>query len=355
MEEHSSYYLDQSDIRWQDNEPPSQTTISQPDEVPLVSSMLETNTYQTANSLFPPEPFSNHREVSLLDTPYTSFRLHEPLGLWMGASESSLYGNCYNPMWEQSPLSSLLVGNVFPEAPLPLQQSSLSNEYGGAPSILPDMGYPHLSSEFQQVHYPYGTLMEYVQSTEHMPRTSCDNHSSGIDNTTSLETITTHTARNEETPVAQAESGEKPYSYLLYRALRSADRHKLTLQEIYCWFEENTNKANGPNSTGWKSTIRYNLSVNVVCKPLVFFPPNSTNSSEGVCLVYRVIPGQVKNQLLDTHRGGSSQGYTPHKTSASLWVKKIPQSPELFTTTSTQGKERHQQTHLQSPRKAITW
>ncbi|QKX53542.1 uncharacterized protein TRUGW13939_00621 [Talaromyces rugulosus] len=256
MEEHGSYYLNQSDIRWLYNELPSQTTISQPDEVPLGSSMLKTNTHQTADSLFPPEPFSNHPEVSLQDAPFTSFRLHEPLSLRMGASESDLYGNCYNPMWEQPPLSSLLVGNVFPETHLPLQQSSPSNEYGRVPSILPDMGYPHLSSEFQQGHYPYGTLMEYVQSTEHMPRPSCDNPSSGIDNTTSLETIMPHTARNEEIPVAQ-----------------------LTLQEIYCWFEENTNKASGPNSTGWKNTIRYNLSMNVGFVSYAELSPDKSKTS----------------------------------------------------------------------------
>lgn len=267
MEDHEPYYLDQSDIRWRDNELPLQTTMSQPDEVPLSGLMLETNIHQIANPLFPPEPFFDYPEVSLLDTPSTSFPFHEHLDPWVGVSESSLYSNPYSTVWEQPSLSSLLVGNV----PLPLQQSSLSNEYEGCPPILPEMDYSHLSSDVQQVHYPYGTLMEYVQSTKSMPPTSCDNPSPGIDNTAPLETITTHTAPNKEAFIAQAESDEKPYSYLLYRALRTADKHRLTLQEIYCWFEENTNKASGLSSTSWKSSVRYNLSVNMVCKLFVFF------------------------------------------------------------------------------------
>jgi Forkhead domain len=57
---------------------------------------------------------------------------------------------------------------------------------------------------------------------------------------------------------------DKPYAYLLYEALRSAKDHRLSLQEIYRWFEDNTNKASDPNSKGWQSSIRHNLSMNEV-------------------------------------------------------------------------------------------
>jgi hypothetical protein len=57
---------------------------------------------------------------------------------------------------------------------------------------------------------------------------------------------------------------DKPYAYLLYEALRSAKDHKMPLQEIYRWFEENTNKAIDPQSKGWQSSIRHNLSMNEV-------------------------------------------------------------------------------------------
>ncbi|CAG7931350.1 unnamed protein product [Penicillium olsonii] len=53
-----------------------------------------------------------------------------------------------------------------------------------------------------------------------------------------------------------------PYSILIYRALKSAERNKLTLQDIYRWFEENTDKAKDPNHKGWQNSIRHNLSMN---------------------------------------------------------------------------------------------
>lgn len=57
---------------------------------------------------------------------------------------------------------------------------------------------------------------------------------------------------------------DRPYAYLLYEALCSAKDHKMSLQEIYRWFEVNTNKANDPQSKGWQSSIRHNLSMNEV-------------------------------------------------------------------------------------------
>lgn len=73
---------------------------------------------------------------------------------------------------------------------------------------------------------------------------------------------------NEPLKDAYTEKVEKPYAYLLYEALFSAKDHKLSLQEIYRWFEDNTNKANDQNSKGWRSSIRHNLSMNEVCNLL---------------------------------------------------------------------------------------
>lgn len=56
----------------------------------------------------------------------------------------------------------------------------------------------------------------------------------------------------------------KPYAYLIRDALMSVKDHKMTLQEIYRWFEDNTNKASDPHSKGWQSSVRHNLSMNEV-------------------------------------------------------------------------------------------
>ncbi|TQV96341.1 hypothetical protein V2A60_003243 [Cordyceps javanica] len=51
-----------------------------------------------------------------------------------------------------------------------------------------------------------------------------------------------------------------PYSQLLYRAFMSSNTRKLSLRQIYQWFEDNTNKA--VNNKGWQNSIRHNLSMN---------------------------------------------------------------------------------------------
>ncbi|CAG8924963.1 unnamed protein product [Penicillium salamii] len=56
--------------------------------------------------------------------------------------------------------------------------------------------------------------------------------------------------------------GNQPYSVLIYRALKGADGNKLSLQGIYRWFEEHTDKAKDPNHKGWQNSIRHNLSMN---------------------------------------------------------------------------------------------
>jgi len=56
---------------------------------------------------------------------------------------------------------------------------------------------------------------------------------------------------------------EEPYAQLIYRAFLSTPRHAMTLQEIYQWFRENTDKGKSGDK-GWQNSIRHNLSMNLV-------------------------------------------------------------------------------------------
>lgn len=54
-----------------------------------------------------------------------------------------------------------------------------------------------------------------------------------------------------------------PYAQLIYKALKRATNHKMSLKELYDWFEQKTNKTN-ITGKGWQNSIRHNLSMNAV-------------------------------------------------------------------------------------------
>lgn len=56
---------------------------------------------------------------------------------------------------------------------------------------------------------------------------------------------------------------DEPYAKLIYRALLTAPNHSMVLQDIYQWFMDHTDKAHS-TSTGWRNSIRHNLSMNAV-------------------------------------------------------------------------------------------
>lgn len=65
------------------------------------------------------------------------------------------------------------------------------------------------------------------------------------------------------------------YAKLIYQAFLSTPRHAMTLQEIYQWFRENTEKGKS-GSKGWQNSIRHNLSMNDVsshCRPPYLIVP----------------------------------------------------------------------------------
>ncbi|KAK4097453.1 hypothetical protein N658DRAFT_510395 [Parathielavia hyrcaniae] len=54
---------------------------------------------------------------------------------------------------------------------------------------------------------------------------------------------------------------EEPYAKLIYKAFLSTPRRALTLQQIYQWFRENTERGKSLDK-GWQNSIRHNLSMN---------------------------------------------------------------------------------------------
>ncbi|KDN64277.1 putative fork head domain-containing protein [Colletotrichum sublineola] len=64
-------------------------------------------------------------------------------------------------------------------------------------------------------------------------------------------------------PPKESASGEEPYAKLIHKALLEAPGHSMTLQQLYKWFKDNTDKTHKPNGNkGWQNSIRHNLSMN---------------------------------------------------------------------------------------------
>lgn len=101
-----------------------------------------------------------------------------------------------------------------------------------------------------------------------------------------LSTADVESHRASEPPLpntpAEASGDGPPYAQLIYKALMSRHDHCMTLQEIYQWFRENTEKPKG-GGKGWQNSIRHNLSMNrVSC--FFFFLVRSFLSFRVLCL-----------------------------------------------------------------------
>lgn len=66
----------------------------------------------------------------------------------------------------------------------------------------------------------------------------------------------------------------EPYAKLIHRALMGAPSHSMALQEIYQWFIDNTEKGSSSGS-GWRNSIRHNLSMNAVSYHSIILQPVS--------------------------------------------------------------------------------
>lgn len=67
----------------------------------------------------------------------------------------------------------------------------------------------------------------------------------------------------EPTASATTSKNEVPYAQLIYKALKNSKDYSMSLQDLYAWFQENTDKCK-PGQRGWMNSIRHNLSMNAV-------------------------------------------------------------------------------------------
>jgi hypothetical protein len=64
--------------------------------------------------------------------------------------------------------------------------------------------------------------------------------------------------------VINGEIADPCYAQLLYRCLREAPDHTMTLKDVYKWVRQYSQKARDSAGTGWQNSVRHNLSMNAV-------------------------------------------------------------------------------------------
>ena len=60
------------------------------------------------------------------------------------------------------------------------------------------------------------------------------------------------------------EAVEVCYAQLLWRCLKEAPEHTMSLKDLYEWVKEHSLKAKDPKNKGWQNSVRHNLSMNAV-------------------------------------------------------------------------------------------
>lgn len=90
---------------------------------------------------------------------------------------------------------------------------------------------------------------------------------------------------NDSTPADDDDNSDPSdpcYAQLLYRCLKEAPNHTLTLKELYEWVSQHSQKAKDPSNRGWQNSVRHNLSMNAVrpfpLSPNTPLPPNPFSS-----------------------------------------------------------------------------
>jgi hypothetical protein len=119
------------------------------------------------------------------------------------------------------------------------------------------------TEEYYPHQVQYGTLQP-IQNSPPSPLSTISSYPSPQSFAAGSPARTGRTTEQSGGDTKEDRAGNPPYSILIYQALKNAEGNKLSLQGIYRWFEENTEKARDSSHKGWQNSIRHNLSMNAV-------------------------------------------------------------------------------------------
>lgn len=114
------------------------------------------------------------------------------------------------------------------------------------PMQMPELGYEGASPASDGLAYSRMAVSESpLPKTEHEDTHSPPHQTAGLEDDT--------------------EVLDPCYAELLRQCLLEAPDYTMSLRDLYAWVAENSPKAKDPTSTGWKNSVRHNLSMNQVC------------------------------------------------------------------------------------------
>ncbi|KAK3110276.1 hypothetical protein LTR53_015601 [Teratosphaeriaceae sp. CCFEE 6253] len=99
------------------------------------------------------------------------------------------------------------------------------------------------------------------------------------------------------------------YAQLLWRCLKEAPEHTMTLKELYDWVREHSQKAKDPKNRGWQNSVRHNLSMNAAFERV---PPRETQGVNKGSL-WRLTPAALRDGVISTTRYRKDPKHKPLK------------------------------------------
>ncbi|TKA75378.1 hypothetical protein B0A55_06014 [Friedmanniomyces simplex] len=99
------------------------------------------------------------------------------------------------------------------------------------------------------------------------------------------------------------------YAQLLWRCLKQAPEHTMTLKELYDWVREHSQKAKDPKNRGWQNSVRHNLSMNAAFERV---PPRESQGVKKGSL-WRLTPAALRDGVISTTRYRKDPKHKPLK------------------------------------------
>ncbi|KAL1304050.1 hypothetical protein AAFC00_000487 [Neodothiora populina] len=103
-----------------------------------------------------------------------------------------------------------------------------------------------------------------------------------------------------------SDTADPCYAELLRKCLLEAPNHTMSLRDLYTWVAEHSPKARDPNSTGWKNSVRHNLSMNQGFEKVV--DDSSASSGSKQRSFWRLTDDAVTNGIQSTTRYRKGDG-----------------------------------------------